>query len=327
VTASVLEVRDLRVYFDTEGGTVKAVDGVSLRLAPGERLAIVGESGSGKTTLAMALLRLTRPPGRIAGGQILLEGRDLVPMGPEEIRQQRLARISLVPQGAMNALNPILRIEHQILDGLRGHGMTGTREMLRRRVLDLLGTVGLPAGTARQFPHELSGGMKQRVALAIAISGQPRVIVADEPTSALDVIVQRQVMQTLGRLQRALGAAVVLVGHDMGLVAQFADRIGVMYAGRLVELGSVRQVLTAPLHPYTRLLIQSVPILDARRNLVGIPGMQPALLDLPPGCTFEPRCPSALPCCASVAPTLGGVGAAREVACHLHPVAVTDARA
>ena len=218
----------------------------------------------------------------------------------------------------MNALNPVMRVEGQILDGLIDHGVAGTRQALRARVADLLGSVGLPPETARLFPHELSGGMKQRVALAIAISSTPRVIVADEPTSALDVVVQRQVMQTLARLQAVLGAAVVLVGHDMGLVAQFADRIGVMYAGKLVELGSVRQILKMPLHPYTRLLVQSVPTLDERRNLIGIPGMQPALLDLPPGCVFEPRCPSAVARCVRVAPLLRGVGAEREVACHLH---------
>jgi peptide/nickel transport system ATP-binding protein len=321
--APVLEVRALSVHFPTEAGTVRAVEGVSFRLERGERLALVGESGSGKSTLAMALLRLTRPPGRIVAGEILLGGQDLLRLDAEAMRATRLRRIALVPQGAMNALNPVARVERQITDGLEDHGLGEAGTALRERVVRLLDSVGLPERVARMYPHELSGGMKQRVAIAIAIAGGPEVIVADEPTSALDVVVQRQVMQTLGRVQRELGAAVILIGHDMGLVAQFADRLGVMYAGRLVEEGPLAPTMQAPAHPYTRLLIACVPDLRARRGvLTGIPGMQPGLLDLPPGCAFRPRCPDAFGPCADSVPAERPVGPRRRAACHRHGTGV-----
>ena len=254
-----IDVKNLKVYYDSEAGTVKAVDDVSFTLQQGERLALVGESGCGKTTLGMALMKLTKAPGYIDGGQILLDGRDLVPLDDEEMRLARLAEIALVTQSAMNALNPVMHIEDQIFDGLIDHGIKDTKENLRSHVYDLLLRVGLREGVGRMFPHELSGGMKQRVAIATGTSMNPKVIVADEPTSALDVVVQRQVMMTLSRVQRDTGAAVILIGHDMGLVAQFADRIGVMYAGKLVDIGTVQQIIEEPKHPYTKLLINSVP--------------------------------------------------------------------
>ena len=211
----------------------------------------------------MAIMRLTRAPGHIAGGHIYLDGRDLVEMSEKEIKSIRLREMALVPQGAMNSLNPVMRVGDQIIDGIVDHVLPGentpNRSQLRERVLDLLLRVGLDPSVSRLHPHELSGGMKQRVAMAIAISLNPNIIVADEPTSALDVVVQRQIMQTLGRLQEGLDAAVLLVGHDMGLVAQFADTIGVMYAGKLVEVGTVPDVFKDPKHPYTKLLIESLP--------------------------------------------------------------------
>ena len=317
--ADALEVRDLRVHYDTDAGRVKAVDGVSFTLKQGERLALVGESGCGKTTLAMALMRLTKPPGLIVGGEIILNGRDLLKFSGEEMRATRLAKIALVTQAAMNALNPVMRIEDQIIDGLVDHGVKQTKEDLRSRAHELLRRVGLPRTVARMYPHELSGGMRQRVAMATATALNPNVIVADEPTSALDVVVQRQVMVTLSRLQKDTGAAVILVGHDMGLVAQFSDRIGVMYAGHLVELGPVRQMLEEPAHPYTKLLIQSVPTLRERReSLVGIPGMPPALVNLPSGCVFHPRCPSVMTHCSEMTPTLQEIRLERWVSCHLY---------
>ena len=264
-----IEVKDLRVYYDSEAGVVKAVDGVNFTLEQGERLALVGESGCGKTTLGMALLKLTKAPGYIDDGQILLDGRDLVPLDEEQIRLARLAEIALVTQSAMNALNPVMRIEDQIFDGLIDHGIKDTKVNLRSHVHDLLRRVGLREGVARMYPHELSGGMKQRVAIATGTSMNPKVIVADEPTSALDVVVQRQVMMTLSRVQRDTGAAVILIGHDMGLVAQFADRIGVMYAGKLVDIGTVQQIVEDPKHPYTKLLINSVPDLEEETRAVG----------------------------------------------------------
>lgn len=313
-----LEVKDLRVYYDSEAGIVKAVDDVSFALQAGERLALVGESGCGKTTLGMALMRLTKSPGYIDNGEIILDGTDVVPLSDEEMRFMRLAKIALVTQSAMNALNPVMRIEGQIIDGLEDHGIRDSRQNMREHVRELLARVGLREQVARMFPHELSGGMKQRVAIATGTSMNPKVIVADEPTSALDVVVQRQVMTTLSKVQRDTGAAVILIGHDMGLVAQFADYIGVMYAGKLVDIGTVDQIIQDPKHPYTKLLINSVPDLEYRRErLEGIPGIPPPLVNLPEGCVFAPRCPSADDPCTSVDPRNVDVGDGRWVMCHI----------
>ena len=341
---AVLRVEDLHVYYETAAGDVKAVNGVSFDLRPGERLALVGESGSGKSTMATALMRMTRPPGKIVSGRIHLGGRDLLQLSEQEMRRARLAEIALVPQGAMNSLNPVIRIEKQIIDGIMDHvveesasSSTGsdssstavanaqgallkkpTRSELRERIADLLTNVGLSPSVAKMYPHELSGGMKQRAVLAIATCLTPKVILADEPTSALDVVVQRQIMQTLGRLQSGIDAAVVLVGHDMGLVAQFADTIGVMYAGRLVELGPVNQIFEDPQHPYTKLLIDSLPSFSQKKEFVGIPGMPPRLLNLPTGCAFYPRCPSAMDVCRDTDPLDIEVKPNWRTACHLH---------
>jgi peptide/nickel transport system ATP-binding protein len=318
-SAPILTVDDLEVHYDTESGPAKAVNHVSFALRPGERLGLIGESGSGKTTMATALMRLTRAPGRIAGGSVMLDGRDILKMTPGELRATRLRDIALIPQGAMSSLNPVMRLEDQIIDAIVAHVPKLSRAALAQRVAELLVRVGLDPLVGRRYPHELSGGMKQRAAMAIATSLQPKVIVADEPTSALDVVVQRQVMQTLGRLQDGLGAAVVLIGHDMGLIAQFADRVGVMYAGKIVEIGPVKQMIEAPRHPYTRLLVDSLPGIDVKRRLTGIPGLPPRLVDVPPGCSFAPRCPYAFDRCQGVTPELQAVGPEQQVACHLYP--------
>lgn len=319
----VLQVNDLRVYYDTPEGQVKAVDGVTFSLGAGERLAIVGESGCGKTTLAMAIMRLLKPPARTAGGQVLLDGRNLLELSESVMTKVRLAEVALVPQGAMNSLNPVMRVQDQLVDGITDHEKEQSKRVLQERVYKLLERVGLPRQVATMYPHELSGGMKQRVAMAIAISLSPKVIIADEPTSALDVVVQRQVMITLTRLQEELNAGVILVGHDMGLVAQFATHIGVMYAGKLVESGSIEAVFEEPLHPYTKLLISSLPNLTAKRDFTGIPGLPPALLDLPPGCVFHPRCPWVMKRCSVDVPVLGEVRPSRFVSCHLYEEAKT----
>ena len=316
---AVLRVEDLTVYYDTPDGNVKAAEGVSFSLKPGERLAIVGESGSGKTTVATALLRLTRPPGRIVRGSVYIGDQDVVAMEEQAVRRMRLSEIALIPQGAMNSLNPVLRVGSQIQDGIMAHRRI-TQQEVDEQISGLLKTVGLQPSVAGLFPHELSGGMKQRVAMAIATSLEPRVIVADEPTSALDVVVQRRIMETLGRLQAGLGAAVVLIGHDMGLVAQFADYVGVMYAGRLVDLGPVEDVFDNPLHPYTKLLINSLPNLERRSaELAGIPGLPPALLNPPSGCAFHPRCPYLFDPCPDETPEYLEAVPGRHVACHLYP--------
>ena len=295
---------------------MRAVDDVSFALAPGERFGLAGESGSGKSTLALSILRLIKPPGRIAAGEVWLAGTRLADLDEDGIRALRLAGIALVPQGSMNSLNPVLRIGRQIADGFADHGLHLGRSEQERRVGASLAEVGLSENVARMYPHELSGGMKQRACIAIAISLRPRGIIADEPTSALDVVVQRQVMATLARVQQDLGAALILIGHDMGLMAQFVDRLAVMYAGRLVEVAPIAEIIANPRHPYTRALIASLPSLDARGTLAGIPGLAPLLRELPAGCAFHPRCPIAVARCRSEKPPVRDLAGA-QVACHL----------
>jgi len=316
VSEPILRVEGLRVGFDHPQGMVQAVDDVSFALAPGERFGLAGESGSGKSTLALAMLRMIKPPGRIAAGEVWLAGTRLADLDEEGIRALRLAGIALVPQGSMNSLNPVLRIGRQITDAFVDHGQRLGRDEQQRHVSALLAAVGLSENVSRMYPHELSGGMKQRACIAIAISLRPRVIIADEPTSALDVVVQRQVMATLARVQRELGAAVILIGHDIGLMAQFVDRLAVMYAGRLVEVAPMGEIIANPRHPYTRALIAALPSLDERGTLAGIPGLAPLLRDLPPGCAFHPRCPQATDRCRIEKPMVRDI-AGVQVACHL----------
>ena len=317
MTTDVLRVQGMVVHYHTPLGAVKAADQVSFSLRAEERLGLVGESGSGKTTMALAILRMIKPPGRIEAGEIWLDDRNLMTLSEEEMRQVRLARIAMIPQGSMNSLNPVMRIKEQIGDALRDHGVSVSRRDLEKRVRDLLQSVGLKPHVAGMYPHELSGGMKQRACIAIAISLRPKVIIADEPTSALDVVVQKQVMETLARVQKELDASVLLVGHDMGLVAQFVDRLGVMYAGKLVEVSPVRDIFTKPLHPYTQMLIASLPSLEHKGTFRGIPGLAPLLRDLPPGCAFHPRCPQALDRCRTEAPQFKEARPDSWAACHL----------
>jgi peptide/nickel transport system ATP-binding protein len=317
MTTDVLRVQGLVVHYHTPLGAVKAADHVSFNLRAEERLGLVGESGSGKTTMALAILRMIKPPGRIEAGEIWLDDRNLMTLSEEEMRQVRLARIAMIPQGSMNSLNPVMRIKEQIGDALRDHGVSVSRRDLEKRVRDLLQSVGLKPHVAGMYPHELSGGMKQRACIAIAISLRPKVIIADEPTSALDVVVQKQVMETLARVQKELEASVLLVGHDMGLVAQFVDRLGVMYAGKLVEVSPVRDIFTKPLHPYTQMLIASLPSLEQKGTFRGIPGLAPLLRDLPLGCAFHPRCPQALDRCRTEEPQFKEARPDSWAACHL----------
>jgi peptide/nickel transport system ATP-binding protein len=312
-----LEVNQLQVYFSTARGIVKAVDNVSFAINAGERFGLIGESGSGKSTLAFAILRLIKPPGRIEGGTIQLEEQDLAQLMEEEMRQVRLADIALVTQGAMNSLNPVMRIRDQYADGLRSHDVYLSKAEQERNLADLLNRVGLEAEVARMYPHELSGGMKQRVCIALAISLRPKLIIADEPTSALDVVVQRQVMKTLQTVQEELGAAVILIGHDMGLMAQFATRVGVMYAGKLVEEGPVRDIFYQPQHPYTQLLMESLPSLEEKEDLHAVAGSPPAALDRPAGCVFHPRCRYVMERCLTTEPGYYWANARQRAACFL----------
>jgi peptide/nickel transport system ATP-binding protein len=312
----VLDVQDLHVFYQTPAGRVSAVNGVSFALRRGEVLGLVGESGSGKSTIALALLRLIKSPGIIERGVVRLNGRDLLALPDDEMRLVRLGELAMVAQGAMNSLNPVMKVRDQIIDAWRDHGLSPKRDEVDDRIAELMKRVGLRPDDARRYPHELSGGMKQRVVIAIAISLRPSVIIADEPTSALDVVVQRQIMDTLQQVQDEIGASVILIGHDMGLMAQSVDRLGVMYAGELVELSPVRDVFKDPLHPYTRLLIASLPSLDRKGGMRGIPGMPPSLLMRPPGCPFHPRCPGATDLCATDAPPFSLKRPNRLVACH-----------
>jgi peptide/nickel transport system ATP-binding protein len=313
-----LDIRDLEVHFKTRRGIARAVNRVDLQLYKGERFGLVGESGSGKTTLVLALLRMIKTPGYIAGGQAVLDdGIDLLALDQEEVRQTRLQRVAMVPQGAMNSLNPVMRIGEQLALTMREHGEQREKQEMQQRVEELLGLVGLKPQVALLYPHELSGGMKQRACIAQAISLNPQLILADEPSSALDVVVQRQIMQTLRQLQVRLGATVLLVGHDMGLMAQFAERVGIMYGGKLVEVGTVGDIFRNPKHPYTQLLISSIPSFERRGEFRGIPGVALSLLDPPAGCLFHPRCPRAVERCSQEEPRLRKVGPGQRAACLL----------
>ncbi len=321
-----LDIQGLEVHFETRRGLARAVNDVDLQLYKGERFGLVGESGSGKTTMILALLRMIKTPGFIAGGRAVFDdGTDLLALSPEDVRKNRLRRVAMVPQGAMNSLNPVMRIGQQMALTMREHGEVGTGEEFEARVAKLLDQVGLVPEVADLYPHELSGGMKQRACIAQAISLSPRLILADEPTSALDVVVQRQIMQTLRQLQLQLGATVLLVGHDMGLMAQFAERVGIMYGGKLVEVGSVADVFRNPQHPYTQLLISSIPSFERRGTFQGIPGVGLSLLDSPSGCLFHPRCPQATERCAHVEPGLTQLGPGRQVSCLLYEKEETHA--
>ncbi len=321
-TEPVLSVEDLKVHFFTRRGVVRAVDGISFTVRKGERFGLVGESGSGKSTTALGIMRMIQEPGRITAGNIMLYGDDtavdLATLAAEEMRQRRLADVAMIPQGSMNSLNPVRRIADHFRDSIRAHEGNVQDRQIDERMRELLRMVGLQPSVARLYPHELSGGMKQRVCIALSICLSPKVVIADEPTSALDVVVQRRVMETLASVQDRLDASVILVGHDMGLLAQFVDRLGVMYAGKLVEVGSIRDIFNNPLHPYTRLLIESLPTLEQRGVFHGVPGLPPSLLNPPSGCLFYPRCPSRMEICQHMAPPLVEVEPDHWAACHMY---------
>ncbi|GLQ55828.1 ABC transporter ATP-binding protein [Devosia nitrariae] len=313
----VLQVSKLEVTYYTDLGRAKALDDVSFTLEAGQKLGMVGESGSGKSTLALAMMRMIKPPGRIEGGQVFVGDTELMSLSEDGMRRARLNKVAYIPQGAMNSLNPVIRIGAQMVDAIKAHMPQESRKAINDRCVHALRSVDLDPGVFHMYAHELSGGMKQRVCIAIGILLEPQVIIADEPTSALDVVTQRQVMETIDRVQDQINAAVILIGHDMGLMAQFVDKVAVMYAGRLVEVSSVREMFTDPKHPYARALISSLPNLDNKGVFRGIPGLAPSLLQLPGGCAFHPRCPYAMPACTSDRPEVLTLEHGRRVACHL----------
>jgi peptide/nickel transport system ATP-binding protein len=316
--APLLEVRDLKTYFRLESGTVRAVDGVSFRLDYGEALGIVGESGCGKTTTALSLVQILPSNARIAGGEINLMGIDLVKKTENQLRRYRWREISIVFQGAMNALNPVQRVIDQIAEPIEQRlGESKAKSLARAR--ELLDLVGIPKQRGSAYPHELSGGMRQRAMIAMALACDPAIVIGDEPTTALDVMVQAQILELLERLRRELGLSLILITHDLSVVAETCDRALVMYAGRVAEEGSVGEIFRRPRHPYTQKLLSSFPNIRAdRRTLDVIPGSPPDLRMPPPGCRFAPRCAFAMAVCSEVVPpevTFGDV----RVACHLYP--------
>lgn len=318
--APLLSVRGLTVVFDAAAGAppVVAVDDVSFDIRPGETLGLVGESGSGKSVTAFSILRLLTPPGRVAAGEVRFQGRDLGRLSEHEMCGVRGAGIGLVFQEPMAALNPVLTVGTQVAESLLVHGLA-TRREARDRAVALLTAVGIPDPQLRvdDYPHQLSGGMRQRVMLAAALACRPPLVIADEPTTALDVTLQAQVLDLLRELRAAYGLALLLITHDLGVIAGMADRVAVMYAGRIVEQGPVRDVLRTPAHPYTRALLASMPGGAAGSRLKAIDGTVPPPGDRPTGCAFAPRCPERLPQCATVRPTLESAGPGRQVCCLL----------
>lgn len=322
-----LSIRELEVAYATDQGLVTVLDKVSFDVRPGETLGVVGESGSGKTQTVLSVLGLIpRPPGRILGGEAILDGSDLLTLSPGEMRQVRGARIGMVFQDPMTSLNPVMPIGKQIAEAVKAHAPRRSRESLRARATELLDLVGLPS-PARQltrYPHELSGGMRQRVGIAIAIANDPEVLIADEPTTALDVTIQAQVLDVLHRLTSETGTSLVLITHDLSVIAEFADRVVVMYAGQVVECGDVDQIFHAPRHPYTVGLIGSKPTMGGPgkdgHDLAAIPGQPPSVLHPAKGCAFQPRCQLAhdRAVCREDRPELVDVGASHASRCHWH---------
>ena len=306
MSAPLLEVRDLCVEFPTRRGTLRALDGVSFDIAAGEILGLVGESGAGKSLTGAAIIGLLEAPGRICGGQILFEGQRIDDLPPEAMRLLRGKQVGAIFQDPLTSLNPLYTIGRQLIETLRTH-LPLTAAQARERAIELLRQTGLPAPEARlgQYPHEFSGGMRQRVVIALALAGEPRLIIADEPTTALDVAMQAQIIRLLRGMTQARGVSALLITHDMGVVAETCDRVAVMYAGRIVEIGPVDEVIRHPAHPYTAGLMASVPSLaDAGGRLAQIDGALPRLGEIPSGCAFHPRCPKASPRCGDERPEL-----------------------
>lgn len=321
MTQTLLQVKDLKTHFFLEDGVVPAVDGVSFHLNRGETLAVVGESGSGKSITATSIMRLIpNPPGRIVGGEILLNGEDLLKKNEKEMRAIRGNRISMIFQEPMTSLNPVFRVGHQISESLMVHQGLSKQAALEKSI-EMLRLTGIPSPEKRvhDFPHQMSGGMRQRVMIAMALCCRPELLIADEPTTALDVTIQAQILDLMQELREQLGTAIIMITHDLAVVAETADRAVVMYCGKLVEEAPVLDLFDNPLHPYTRGLLKSIPhVNDNQERLYMIEGMVPALTQLPPGCSFAPRCPEAQPRCHVEPPSLQEIAPGRRVSCWLH---------
>jgi len=314
-----LEVSHLTTVFDLASGPAPAVDDVSFEVRPGETLGLVGESGSGKSVTALSIMRLVQPPGRISGGSIRFKGRELLALPEAEMREVRGAGIALIFQEPMTALNPVFRIGDQVAETMLAHGRVSRRDA-RARAVELLGAVRMPdpAARARDYPHQLSGGMRQRVLIAMAIACKPSLVIADEPTTALDVTIQAEILDLLREMKSAFNLSLLLITHDLGVVAETADRVAVMYAGRIVEHGPVREIFRDPKHPYTRGLLASRPGVARGQRLRAIDGTVPVLGALPAGCAFHPRCPDRFEPCNSAPPPEFAVGEGHGARCYLH---------
>ncbi|MBL8700974.1 MAG: ABC transporter ATP-binding protein [Alphaproteobacteria bacterium] len=320
---ALLEVRDLKTWFDGDGGTYRAVDGVSFSLEAGRTLGIVGESGCGKSVTSLSVMGLIpRPPGRIAGGEILLDGVDLLRLSPAELRELRGSRMAMIFQEPMTSLNPAYTVGDQIVEGIRRHRKLGHAEA-RAKAIEMLRLVRIPAPEQRfdEYPHKLSGGMRQRAMIAMALACGPKLLIADEPTTALDVTIQAQILDLLRRLREETGTAIILITHDLGVIAEVADDVAVMYAGKIVERAPVRRLFDQPQHPYTIGLLGAIPELDRRRErLATIEGTVPDLSAALPGCRFAPRCPFAEARCGADEPALLDVEPGHAVACWRAPL-------
>lgn len=325
---SLLEVKNLVVEFPNRRGTLRALDDISFSIAPGEILGVVGESGAGKSLTGASIIGLLEPPGRVASGQIMLEGQRIDNLSQDQMRHVRGRRIGAIFQDPLTSLNPLYTVGRQLTETIQAHLPVDAAEA-RKRAISLLEDTGIPAAAERidHFPHQFSGGMRQRVVIALALAAEPKLIVADEPTTALDVSIQAQIIQLLKRICRDRGAAVMLITHDMGVIAETCDRVAVMYAGRIAEIGPVHEVINTPAHPYTMGLMASIPDMEVERERLNqIDGAMPRLNAIPPGCPYNPRCPRAFERCRRERPELLDAGATRA-ACWLHDAHQTTALA
>jgi peptide/nickel transport system ATP-binding protein len=320
--SELLSVRNLRTYYETDHGLLRAVDDVSFGVKRGEILGLVGESGCGKTTVALTIAQLLPPSAHIEGGQVLLEGEDLLKKSDDEMKSVRWGKISMIFQGALNSLNPVLPIREQISEAILAHDNSSKTEA-EARVKQLLASVGLGSTRPSSYPHELSGGMKQRVMIAMALACNPKIVIADEPTTALDVVVQYQILDLMRGLKGKFSLSMILITHDLSVVAELCDKVAIMYAGKVAEYGDVYGIFENPKHPYTRALLGAVPTMKTREQLHGIPGVVPDLTGQVPACRFYNRCPYAQTICNDLEPPLEPVDSQHSVACHFWKKIIT----